>query len=102
MPVYKIADQLPKDEKFDLRDQMCQAIKSVVDNIVEGYSHKETPTKAKSFWRALMGSANEMVEHLEQVVLLDYVPALVIQPMADEYTVIAKQLNKLIQKWKKL
>jgi hypothetical protein len=40
----------------------------MTSNIVEGYSHKDTPTKAKSFWRISMGSANEMVEHLEQVI----------------------------------
>ena len=70
LPVYQLAEQLPKDEKFDLRDKMRRACKSVGENIVEGYSHKDTPTKMKAFWRDSMGSANEMVEHLEQVVLL--------------------------------
>jgi len=45
LPVYQLAEQLPKDEKFDLRDQIRRACKSAVDNIVEGYSHKDTPTK---------------------------------------------------------
>ena len=48
-----------------------------------------------------MGSANEMVEHLEQVVLLSYCTSEIVKPLADEYAVIAKQLNKLIQNWKK-
>ncbi|MBM2848648.1 MAG: hypothetical protein HW418_1590, partial [Anaerolineales bacterium] len=51
VPVYQLADSLPQDERFDLRDQMRRACKSVVDNFVEGYSHKDTPVKAKSFWR---------------------------------------------------
>jgi four helix bundle protein len=72
-----------------------------VDNIVEGYSHKETPVKTKPFWRISMGSANEMVEHLEQTVLLDYSTTEIVKPLADEYEVIAKQLNKLIQNWRK-
>ena len=101
MPVYQLAEQLPKDERFDLRDQIRRACKSVVDNIVEGYSHKDTPAKAKSFWRISMGSANEIVEHLEQVILLSYSTTEIVKPLADEYTVIAKQLNKLIQNWKK-
>jgi hypothetical protein len=49
-----------------------------------------------------MGSANEMVEHLEQAILLEYVSVQVTQPLIDEYTVVAKQLNKLIQNWRKL
>jgi len=102
VPIYKLADSLPNDERFDLRDQMRRACKSVVANFVEGYSHKDTPTKAKSFWRLSMGSANEMVEHLEQAILLEYVSVQVAQPLIDEYTVVAKQLNKLIQNWRKL
>ncbi len=47
-----------------------------------------------------MGSANEMIEHLEQTSLLRYAPADFVQPLIDEYTIIAKQLNKLIQNWR--
>ncbi len=79
---------------------MRRASKSVVDNIVEGYRHKDTPVKMKSFWRISMGSANEMIEHLEQTVLLQYVSSETVQPLIDEYTIVAKQLNKLIQNWR--
>jgi len=99
--VYKIADKLPADEKYDLRDQMRRACKSVTANFVEGYSHKDTPTKLKLFWRNSMGSANEMVEHFEQMILLGYAPKEEIQPHIDEYTIVGKQLNKLIQNWRK-
>ncbi len=40
-----------------------------------------------------------MVEHLEQTITLKYVASDVAQPMIDEYTIIAKQLHKLIQNW---
>src|SRR3990172_6737384 len=99
VPVYGLAESLPADEKFDLRDQMRRACKSVAGNFVEGYSHKDTPAKTKSFWRNSMGSANEMVEHLYQIVMLQYAPAKDIQPLIDEYTIVAKQLNKLIRNW---
>ena len=102
VPVYKLTNQLPTDERFGLCDQMRRACKSVVANIVEGYSHKDTPVKTKSFWRTSMGSANEMVEHLEQVVMLEYAPTQNVQPLIEEDTVVAKQLNKLIQNWRKL
>ena len=81
---------------------MRRASKSVVDNIVEGYSHKDTPVKAKSFWRISMGSANEMAEHLDQAVLLGYLSSGPVKPLIEEYTIIAKQLNRLIQNWRKL
>jgi hypothetical protein len=37
---------------------------------------------------------------LEQTALLKYAPGEIVQPMIDEYTVVAKQLNKLIQNWR--
>ena len=101
VPIHHLAIQLPADERFGLADQIRRASKSVVDNIVEGYSHKETPAKAKSFWRLSMGSANEMVEHLEQTFELQYLKRELVQPYIEEYTTVAKQLNKLIQNWKK-
>ena len=100
--VYQLVETLPASERFDLCDQVRRGCKSVVANIVEGYSHKDTPVKAKSFWRTSMGSANEMVEHLEQSVMLSFVPAATAQPSIDEYTIVAKQLNKLIQNWRQL
>ena len=100
VPIHELIEKLPSTEKFGLCDQMRRASKSVADNIVEGYSHKDTPVKMKSFWRISMGSANEMIEHLEQTALLKYAPTKIVQPMIDEYTIVAKQLNKLIHNWR--
>ncbi len=100
--IYQLVGTFPADEKFDLCDQMRRACKSVVTNIVEGYGHKDTPVKAKAFWRTSMASANEMVEHLEQSVALRYATVESTKPLINEYTTVAKQLNKLIQNWRKL
>ncbi len=101
VPMHELAAGFPSREQFDLCDQIRRASKSVTANIVEGYSHKDTPAKAKQFWRIAMGSANEMVEHLETAVALKYVSQDTCQPYIEEYTVVAKQLNKLIQNWQK-
>ena len=102
VPIHNLVSRLPDHERYDLCNQMRRASKSVVANIVEGYSHKETPAKAKQFWRNAMGSANEMVEHLETSVELRYIPDDTCKPYIDEYTITAKQLTKLIQNWRKL
>jgi four helix bundle protein len=62
VPMHELAASFPSREQFDLCDQIRRASKSVTANIVEGYSHKDTPAKAKQFWCVAMGSANEMVE----------------------------------------
>lgn len=100
-PIYQLVTSFPAHEQFDLCVQIRRASKSVVANIVEGYSYKDTPTKAKQFWRIAMGSANEMVEHLETAVTLGYVSQDTCQSYIEEYTIVAKQLNKLIQSWRK-
>ena len=100
--LYIAWSEFPAHERFDLCDQMRRASKSVVANIVEGYSHKDTPGKAKQFWRNAMGSANEMVEHLETAVALGYASQDTCRPYVEEYVVTAKRLNKLIQSWRKL
>jgi four helix bundle protein len=102
VPMYQLIRGFPPHEQFDLCDQIRRASKSVVANIVEGYSHKDTPTKAKQFWRVAMGSANEMIEHLETAVALGYASQDTCQPYIEQYTVVAKQLNRLIQTWHKL
>ena len=101
VPMHQLAAGLPTQERFDLCDQIRRTSKSVVANIVEGYGYEATPGKAKQFWRIAMASANEMIEHLETAVSLDYVSPEVGQPYIAEYTVVAKQLNKLIRNWRK-
>jgi len=101
VPMHQLAAGLPAQERFDLSDQMRRASKSVAANIVEGYGYEATPGKAKQFWRIAMASANEMIEHLETAVALDYISSAVGQPYIDEYTIVAKQLNKLIRIWRK-
>ena len=99
VPMHELAERLPPHERFDLADQVRRASKSAVANIVEGYSHKETPAKMKQFWRISMGSANEMIEHFETIVALGYSSQDTCRPHIEEYTIVAKQLNKLIQNW---
>lgn len=55
VPMHQLVLDFPAHERFDLCDQMRRASKSTVANIVEGYSHKDTPGRAKQFWRTSMG-----------------------------------------------
>jgi four helix bundle protein len=102
VPIHRLVEGFPAHERFDLCDQMRRASKSVVANIVEGYSDKDTPGKAKQLWRNAMGSANEIVEHLETAVALGYASQDTCRPYTEEYIITAKQLNKLIKNWRKL
>ena len=61
--IYKIAECLPKEEKYGMRSQMCRAAVSVTANIAEGYGRfhfKETI----QFARHARGSIYELHDHL--------------------------------------
>lgn len=100
-PVYEIVRRFPPCERYDLCDQMRRACKSVVANIVEGYGHKDTPPRAKDFWRFSMGSANEMIEHLETAITLGYLSQERGRSLIEQYAIVAKQLNRLIRNWRR-
>lgn len=80
-------------------DQIRRASNSVVANIVEGYGHKDTSAKAQQFWRISMGSANEVIEHLETAVDLGYVPQATCQPHIDAHTTVAKLPGSFVRSW---
>ena len=49
VPIHRLVDEFSSHEQCDLSSQIRLASKSVVANIVEGYSHKDTPGRAKQF-----------------------------------------------------
>lgn len=48
-----------------------------------------------------MGSANEMVVHLEIAKRLNYVEEQIAEQLKNEYRVVGKMLNRLMQFWDK-
>ena len=68
---YKLADQLPKEEKFGLRSQLTTAVISIPSNIAEGSSR----TSKKDYVRFLeysLGSAYELETQVTAIDMLNY------------------------------
>ncbi len=71
LQVYKLADQLPKEEKYGLRSQMTDAVISIPSNIAEGSSR----TSKKDYVRFLeysLGSAFELETQVTAIEMLNY------------------------------
>jgi len=97
-PVHQALLSFPDYEKFELCSQIRRASKSIPTNIAEGFGRS-----AKEFKRYLsmaMGSCNEMIVHLKIAKELGYIDAETCDEWIEAYTVIGKQLNKLIQVWR--
>ena len=102
VPMHRLVAEFPAHERFDLCDhnETCQQ--------VSGGQHRRRlqPQRYARQGQTVLaqrdGSANEMVEHLETAVALGYASQDACRPYIEEYTITAKQLNKLIQNWQKL
>ena len=68
---YKLADQLPKEEKFGLRSQMTTAVISIPSNIAEGSSRKSKKDYVK-FLEYSLGSAYELETQVTAIDMLNY------------------------------
>ena len=99
-PIHKLVLAFPDYEKFGLADQMRRACRSVPTNIVEGYGRRGSAKDFKYYLGIAMGSANEMVVHLEVSRQLGYAGDDECARYIDAYESIGKQLHMLISRWR--
>jgi four helix bundle protein len=79
---------------------MRRAAKSVPANIGEGYALKRSADHFRSRLDIALGSANEMVIHLEVCVAIGYFTQEEVQPLIDEYEIIGKLIYRLAESWR--
>jgi len=100
--VHKMVLSFPEYERFALADQRRRASKSVPTNIAEGYGRRRSAKDFKHFLSMALGSANEMIVHLEITCELEYSKAENCNSLIEEYTIICKMLYRLIENWRTL
>ncbi len=98
--VHKLALRFPEYERYALADQVRRASKSVPTNIAEGYGRRKSAKEFKHYLSMALGSANEMVVHLEISRMLEYTEADQCNMLIEEYTVVCKMLYRLIENWR--
>jgi four helix bundle protein len=98
-PIHRLALKFPEYERFDLTSQTRRASKSVPTNIAEGYGKRRSARHFKSYLESSIGSANEMVVHLQVAHCLEYVTQEETDPLIAEYRVVGKMLVRLMEKW---
>jgi len=100
-PMHDLALTFPDYEKFDLADQIRRASKSIPANIAEGYAKRRSGREFAFYLTNAMGSANEMEVHLKVAYELGYISEEQMTDYTREYAIIGKQLNRLIQFWRR-
>ncbi len=93
----EIIPKLPKEEKYDLCDQMRRACKAPVAIIAEGYARKNYKKDWQKYITDAIGECNEMIVHLSSSRDLypDYIPRKLADKLIDEYNISGKQLYRL-------
>jgi four helix bundle protein len=99
-PIHDLIKTFPDSEKFDLVQQMQRACKSVPTNIAEGFARQSSPRDYRLYLSHSLGSANELLVQLQIAIELDYVEAEKGQALRSEYSIVARQLNRLIRSWR--
>ncbi|NWG26929.1 MAG: four helix bundle protein [Ignavibacteriaceae bacterium] len=97
----EIIPKLPDNEKYDLKDQLSRACKSVPRLIAEGYAKRHQRAGFQKYLDDAMAECNEMIVSLEQVKDLYNLTSVSIsmEGLIDLYDKSGRQLYKLSVAW---
>lgn len=98
----KIIPFLPREEKYDLVDQMRRASKAGPALIAEGFAKRYQKRNWQKYIDDTIGECNEMIHHLS--ICIDVYPKFVdtklCQKLIDTYDICGRQLTNLRKAWK--
>jgi len=97
----KIIPQLPKEEKFDLADQLRRSCKAAPAILAEGFAKRYQKANWKKYLDDVLGEINEVIHHLS--VCLDIYPQRLdvnlIKELVKIYDITARQITSLKKSW---
>ena len=94
---------LPKEEEYDLKDQLRRATKAVPRLIPEGFAKRHQIKGFQKYLDDARGESNEMIVSLRQCRDLygSYVNSTTCEELIDAYDKISRQLFNLALSWEK-
>ena len=98
----KIIPNLPKEEKYDLADQMRRACKAGPALIAEGFAKRYQKKNWQKYIDDTVGECNEMINHLSVCidVYFKYIDVELCKRVIDIYDKTCGQLYNLRKSWK--
>ncbi len=98
--IYWTSRSYPKEEMYSLTSQLLRSSRSVVANIVEGWSKRNYENTFKRHLIDSLGSCNETILWLEFSLQYKYITEDIFNKYNEKCTEISKMLNKLHDNWK--
>jgi len=99
--IKEIIPKLPDSEKYDLKDQISRACKTIPRLIAEGYAKRHQKLGFQKYIDDAMGECNEMVVSLSQCrdIYPRHIDVEICDKLIDEYDKFGRQLYKLGNVW---
>jgi four helix bundle protein len=98
----EIVPKLPKEEKYDLADQMRRACKAPPALLAEGFAKRYQKKNWQKYIDDAIGEANEMINHLSvcKDVYFKYVTIKKCECLIEMYDIANRQLYRLKENWR--
>lgn len=97
--VYKVAEQLPREERFGIRSQMTRAAVSIPSNIAEGSSRKND-TDFRRFLEISLGSLYQLETKFIVLKGLSIIDSKELEPLFEIIEQESKMINRFMSKVK--
>ena len=101
LDVYQESRKYPREEQYGLSSQIQRAAVSIPLNIAEGYGKQDTASEFKRYLRMALGSVNEIIVLLDLSRDLGYMDSEKSIELNEKYSILAKRMYRLIDKWRK-
>ena len=101
LELHRLSLKFPQIEQFALADQIRRGSKSICANLAEGFARQRS--SSADFHRFIvmaLGSSDEMKVWLKFCSDLGYLSETDAKRMRDDYTIVARMLHGLRNKWK--
>jgi four helix bundle protein len=99
LEIHQQSLRFPPIEQRVLGDQLRRASKSICANVAEGYGRqKRSKAEFKRFLQMAIGSSDEMRVWARYALDLDYIDEAIWRRWRDEYQVITRMLQSLLNK----
>lgn len=99
--IIKLIPKLPKEEKYDLADQIRRACKAPTVLLAEGFAKRHQKKQWSKYLDDCVGECYEMMNHLAIVKSVYHKSCNPdsCQKLIDKYEICCKQLTRLKQSW---
>jgi len=103
-PLYRLTNLIPPDHR-KVKYQANEAGEKIPPQIAEGFAKKKAPREFCRFLSMALGSSDEVITHLREVVILAKTYTRIrieeCDQLIERYKILSRKLNRLLSSWQR-